>query len=73
MARALGETAAVHGVTAGQVALAWVHHRQQVHDVRVVPLPGTTSVRHLRANLEAADLVLSPDELRRLDTATVAS
>ena len=53
--------------TAGQVALAWVHHRQQVHGVPVVPIPGTTSVSHLRSNVAAADLGLSDDELRRLD------
>ena len=52
----------------GQVALAWVHHRQQVHGVPVVPIPGTTSVSHLRSNVAAADLSLSDDELRRLDS-----
>ncbi|SFE61057.1 Predicted oxidoreductase [Actinopolyspora alba] len=63
---ALDEIAEEHGATAGQVALAWVHHRQRVHDVPVVPLPGTTSVSHLRTNT-AADLDLSGEELRRLD------
>ena len=56
-----------HDATAGQVALAWVHHRQLRHGVPVVPLPGTTSVSHARANVAAADLELSGDELRRLD------
>ncbi|WP_246360778.1 aldo/keto reductase [Haloechinothrix aidingensis] len=65
---ALGEIASTHDATSGQVALAWVHHRQQEHGVPVVPIPGTTSVRHLRSNLAAADLSLSDDELRRLDT-----
>lgn len=64
---ALGEIAGTHGTTSGQVALAWVHHRQQKHGVPVVPLPGTTSVRHLRANVAAADLTLSEEELSRLD------
>jgi aryl-alcohol dehydrogenase-like predicted oxidoreductase len=63
----LDEIAAERGTTAGQIALAWVHHRQGVHGVPVVPLPGTTSVSHLRANVSAADLSLSDDELRRLD------
>lgn len=64
---ALDEIAGTHRVTPGQVALAWVHHRQQVHGVPVVPLPGTTSVHHLRSNVAAADIALSDNELRRLD------
>ena len=63
----LDEIADSHDATAGQVALAWVHHRQQAHGVRVVPIPGTTSVSHVRANVAAADLHLSTAELRRLD------
>lgn len=59
--------ARTHDATPGQIALAWVHHRQHVHATPVVPLPGTTSVDHLRANVAAADLRLSDDELRRLD------
>lgn len=66
------EVATERGVTTGQVALAWVHHRQEVHDVPVVPLPGTTRTSHLRANLAAAELVLSDDELRQLDAASTA-
>jgi aryl-alcohol dehydrogenase-like predicted oxidoreductase len=70
---ALDEIGCTHGATAGQVALAWVHHRQQVHGVPVVPIPGTTSVSHLRSNVDAADLSLSDDELRRLDSFGAAS
>jgi aryl-alcohol dehydrogenase-like predicted oxidoreductase len=57
-----------HHATSGQVALAWAHHRQAVHDLPVVPLPGTTQVSHLRANLAAADLTLSDAELDHLDS-----
>jgi aryl-alcohol dehydrogenase-like predicted oxidoreductase len=64
---ALDEIAATHDATTGQVALAWVHHRQHVHGVPVVPIPGTSSVSHLRSNVAAAALTLSGDELRRLD------
>lgn len=64
---ALDEIGGIHDATAGQIALAWVHHRQQVHGMPVVPIPGTTSVNHLRSNVAAADLRLSDDELRRLD------
>ncbi|MBT2212783.1 aldo/keto reductase [Actinomadura sp. NEAU-AAG7] len=65
---ALDEIGGVHGTGPGQVALAWAHHRQEVHGVPVVPLPGTTSVRHLRSNIAAADLGLAEDELLRLDS-----
>jgi len=70
---ALEEIGGIHDATAGQVALAWVHHRQQVQGVPVVPIPGTTSVSHLRSNVAAADLSLSDDELRRLDSLGAAS
>lgn len=63
----LAAVAARHGVAPGQVALAWVHHRTARHGVPVVPLPGTTSVRHLRANAAARDLVLDADDLAQLD------
>ncbi len=70
---ALDQIASVHSATVGQVALAWVHHRQQVHGVPVVPIPGTTSIRHLRSNVAAGDLTLSDDELLRLDSLRAAS
>ena len=63
---ALAAVAQRHGLTPGQVALAWVHHRDAVHGVRVVPLPGTTSVVHARQNVAAADVRLTPDDLREL-------
>ena len=70
---ALDEIGGTHEVTAGQVAFAWVHHRQQVHGVPVVPIPGTTSVSHLRSNVDAADISLPDDELRWLDSFGTAS
>ena len=70
---ALGEIAVANDAEAGQVALAWVHQRQQVHGVPVIPIPGTTSVTHLRSNVAAADLRLTGDELRRLDSLSAAS
>ena len=67
LASALAEVASRHGVTSGQVALAWVHHQGRRHGLPVVPLPGTTSVRHLHANVAAGALVLTGEELARLD------
>ena len=59
------ELAAEKGVTAGQLALAWV--LAQGDDV--VPIPGTKRVRYLEENAAAADVELSDDDLRRLDEA----
>jgi len=66
---ALADVAHARGATPGQVALAWVHQQARRRDHPVVPLPGTTSVAHLRANLAAADLRLADDELARLEAA----
>ena len=57
--RALAEG---RGATPGQVALAWLLHRAP----HVVPIPGTTSVRHVRENLAALDVELTADEVSRL-------
>jgi aryl-alcohol dehydrogenase-like predicted oxidoreductase len=59
------EIAAAKKVTSGQVALGWV--LAQGHDI--VPIPGTTTRKHLEENLAAADVVLSKEELARLDAA----
>jgi aryl-alcohol dehydrogenase-like predicted oxidoreductase len=66
----LADIAAAHGATPGQVALAWVHHQSQRRSLPVVPLPGTTRVSHLDANIAAADLVLSAADLDGLDVAS---
>jgi pyridoxine 4-dehydrogenase len=58
----LEAVAAEHGATASQVALAWLLHRSPV----MLPIPGTSSVAHLRENCEAAALELSADDLARL-------
>jgi aryl-alcohol dehydrogenase-like predicted oxidoreductase len=62
----VGEIAAEHGVTPGQLALAWV--LAQGDDV--VPIPGTKRVSYLEENLGAPDITLSADDLRRLDEAS---
>src|SRR5439155_1326031 len=60
---ALGEIAGAHGATAAQVSLAWL-----VRKPNVVAIPGASSVRQLEENVAAADLTLSDDEVRRLDS-----
>jgi aryl-alcohol dehydrogenase-like predicted oxidoreductase len=59
------EIADEKGVTAGQLALAWV--MAQGDDI--VPIPGTTKVKNLEENVAAADIELTDDDLARLDEA----
>jgi pyridoxine 4-dehydrogenase len=57
------------GATPMQVALAWLLHRSP----NVLLIPGTSSVVHLRENLAAAELTLSPETLAELDEIAAAS
>src|SRR3954471_13373918 len=63
LVRRVEEMAREKGVSAGQLALAWVLHRGQ----DVVPIPGTKRVRYLEENVAAADVALSSDDLERLE------
>ena len=47
-----------------QVALAWLLHRSQ----NILLIPGTSSVAHLRENMAAGQLTLSPQTLAELDS-----
>ncbi|KAA6299962.1 MAG: General stress protein 69 [Candidatus Ordinivivax streblomastigis] len=53
------------GVTTAQIALAWLMAKKPW----IVPIPGTTKLVHLDENLRAADLILSPEEVRELEDA----
>ncbi|MDX2919197.1 aldo/keto reductase [Streptomyces sp. FL06-04B] len=59
--------AAAHGVTAAQVALAWVQQRAEVHGLNVVPIPGTRKRNRLLENVAATRLTLTADELAALE------
>jgi len=59
----VADIAATHGVTAGQVALAWLLAKGP----DVVPIPGTKRVAYLEDNLGAVDVELSADDIARLD------
>jgi len=64
-ASAVRELAARKGVTAGQVALAWLLHRGP----DIVPIPGTKRRKYLEENVAAADVRLMPGEVATLDAA----
>lgn len=53
------------GATSAQIALAWMMARKPW----IVPIPGTTKLAHLDENLRVADLVLTADDLRELESA----
>jgi aryl-alcohol dehydrogenase-like predicted oxidoreductase len=59
----LSAVAARLGATPMQVALAWLLHRSP----NILLIPGTSSLAHLRENLAAAQLALSPETLAELN------
>ncbi|MEQ1765002.1 MAG: aldo/keto reductase family oxidoreductase [Pyrinomonadaceae bacterium] len=60
----LSDVAGGLGATPMQVALAWLLHRSP----NILLIPGTSSVSHLRENLAAAELKLSPETLAELES-----
>ena len=60
---ALSNMAERLGVTPSQVALAWVLKRSPV----MLPIPGTSSVKHLEENVAAAAIELSDEDFKTLD------
>jgi pyridoxine 4-dehydrogenase len=57
-AHALSELAKRHNATPAQLSIAWLLHRSPV----MLPIPGTSQVKHLEENLAAADLRVSPND-----------
>jgi pyridoxine 4-dehydrogenase len=57
--------ASEHDASPGQVAIAWLLARSPV----IVPIPGTSSVEHLKENLGAASVRLSEEEVAELEAA----
>jgi hypothetical protein len=65
-AEVLPPIAAAHGVGVQQIALAW----QLQGSSWTLPIPGTTSLAHLRENLAARSIVLSTAEMQAIDGIT---
>jgi pyridoxine 4-dehydrogenase len=59
----LSDAAGRLGATPMQVALAWLLHRAS----NILLIPGTSSLAHLRENLAAGQVTLSPQTLAELD------
>jgi aryl-alcohol dehydrogenase-like predicted oxidoreductase len=61
----LDEVAKKHEATPSQIALAWVLKRSPV----MLPIPGTSKVKHLEENVAAAGIELSDEDFAQLDEA----
>jgi diketogulonate reductase-like aldo/keto reductase len=58
----LVKIAEAHGATAAQVAISWLIAKG------TIVIPKATSETHLRSNIEAVDLELSPEEIASIDS-----
>ena len=60
---ALNVAAKAHGASVFQIALAWLLERSPV----MLPIPGTSSLAHLKENVAAEKLKLTPGEWKAID------
>jgi pyridoxine 4-dehydrogenase len=65
----LDAIASKHRATPSQIALAWVLKRSPV----MLPIPGTSKVKHLEENVAAVNIALSDEEFASLDAAGKAA
>lgn len=63
----ISEIAARHNVSLAEIALAWVHSRARIHNLAVVPIPGTRQPARLAQNLSAVDVTLTDHDLADLE------
>ena len=68
LAERVRQIAEEKGVTAGQLALAWLLHQGD----DIVPIPGTKRIKYLEENAGGAEVKLGADELQRIDQAAPA-
>jgi aryl-alcohol dehydrogenase-like predicted oxidoreductase len=61
----LDKIAKQHNATVAQISLAWLLHHSPV----LIPIPGTSSVKHLEENVGAAKLQLSAEEWKKIEGA----
>jgi pyridoxine 4-dehydrogenase len=59
----LDSTAKKHGASVSQLSLAWLLQRSPV----ILPIPGTTSVKHVEENIAAAGVKLSKAEWKEIE------
>lgn len=59
----LSEVAKRYEATPNQIAIAWLLKRSPV----ILPIPGTSKIKHLEENLQASKIVLASEDFQRLD------
>ncbi|MFG3720198.1 aldo/keto reductase [Streptomyces massasporeus] len=59
--------AKAHDATPGQIALAWVQQQATIHDLPVIPIPGTRKPSRIEENTAATRIVLTDEQLDLLD------
>ncbi|MCX6169282.1 MAG: aldo/keto reductase [Ignavibacteriales bacterium] len=57
------ELAKIKGVLPGQLALTWVIAQSD----NIVPIPGTTKLKHIEENVAATEIILTKDELAQIE------
>jgi pyridoxine 4-dehydrogenase len=62
-AQTLAQLASRYAATPAQLSIAWLLHRSPV----MLPIPGTSKVKHLEENIAAASLQIGPDEWSQLE------
>lgn len=61
------KVAETHNATLGQIALAWVQQQAPLHNLPVVPIPGTRKPTRVEENAAATRIVLTEDDLALLE------
>jgi aryl-alcohol dehydrogenase-like predicted oxidoreductase len=61
----LGKIADEHKVSRAQIAIAWVLAQKPW----IVPIPGTTKLKHLKSNIEAANIELTEEDVDQIEQA----
>ncbi|MFG2533441.1 aldo/keto reductase [Streptomyces sp. NPDC048516] len=61
------KVADAHGVTPGQIALAWVQHQAAARKIAVVPIPGTRKRSRVEENTGATRVALTEQDLALLE------
>lgn len=59
----MAEIAKKYGITEVQANIAWLLHRSPW----ILPIPGTSSLKHFEENLKAADIQLTDEDMKFLD------
>jgi pyridoxine 4-dehydrogenase len=68
-AQSLAAVATRYGVSVPQLSIAWLLQRSPV----MLPIPGTSKIAHLEENVAAAQLKLSAEDWKEVETAATAS